>query len=361
MLRVLLALSLIFVLLSSGAAQSTVVLPPPPQYGAYHWNPDDRFWPGYPDRLNWGAEYVSRLGVKVIRVECGCDASNSYGSDPAFVPGQTDYLRTIAQTPQYAALFNNPQFTTYILTTYTCQAYNRLWGTSGADLVTERLEYHNLAVYLAATYPSKRFIISNWEGDNDLYPFRSRAVDYLVLTAQRVIGIRQAATANVFSAVEVNCARDGQGGICDQALVVRMLPALQPDYISYSSWVTLNEIFLSLDQWILRQRFEADIAQIAQTAGPPYSSASVIIGEYGRQAAQPISAATFFTALDRAMRNLQTPYAVLWQALEDKPEVTLGYGAFDPYGNQTENGLAFFRTVLPPVIPPPKKGWPPVW
>lgn len=355
MLRIALPVVLVLLFLSA-EAQSPIILLSPPKYGAYHWNPDYRSWDGSIDRLNWGAGFVKRLGFRTIRVELAFDQVDSYGFDPAPIPGQTDYLLRIAQTPEYHRLFSYPDFTDYLLTTYTPQAYFRQWGWGLPDLESEREEYRRLADHLGRAYPGKRFILLNWEGDNDLHPYRDRASSYQAMLAMRVGGIRAANMPNVKSGVEINCARDGQGGACDLALVSRMIPLVEPDYVSYSIWATINPFVYSTDPRLLEQALLDDIDHIVAVAGPRYWGGALIIGEYGRQASQPMPAYDWFRAIDLAARKRQVPYTILWQALMDRPEVSLGYGAFDPFGNITENGMAAYRIGLPLIIWPPKKG-----
>lgn len=341
---------------SLGVAQS--ILLPTPKYGAYHWNPDYAAWPGTPDRLNWGANLVAGLGLSTIRVEMGFDASGSYGFDPAPTsPSQNNYLVSVALMPQYACLFNDPRFTDYLLTTYTPQAFNRLWGTTGADLELEREEYRQLAVHLGLTYPGKTFILMSWEGDNDLYAYRSKAAQFQAILAQRVLGIRQANMPNVRSGLEINCAHDGQGGICDQALVVRMMPALQPDYLSYSPWVTINAFLYSTDPLALEAQLTSDLEAIITAAGEEFRFNRIMLGESGRAVFQPMPANIWFQALDHVARRKFLPYLIVWQTMDDSNSV-LHYGLYDVTGAITENGYAFRQLAQPPVYLPPKKGWP---
>lgn len=336
-------------------AQGPIILLPPANYGAYHWGPDYQHWPGYPDRLNWGAGFVKRLGLKTIRVEMGFDLDGSYGFDPAPQPHQNNYLLTLAGLPTYAQLFSDPQLTTYLLTTYTPQAFHRLWGTVGADLEVERMEYLQLATYLGALYPTKQFILLNWEGDNDLSPYPARAAQYQQMLAMRVLGIRQAGMPSVKSGIEINCVYEDHGGPCGPARILSMISALEPDYISYSSWLTLNQLVYETNPAVLEQRLGADVDHIVSIAGPRYWAGVVIIGEFGRYSFALMPPDQFFRAVDLMARKRQMPFLIYWQTVDEPPERSLGLGAFDSLGNLTPNGWALYLISRPFSIP----GWPP--
>lgn len=336
---------LLFVLvLFSPFLWSPYILSPQPNYGAYHWSPDERSWPGTPDRLNWGAEKAGRLGVGTIRVTLS--PQDPYQVNPPPIEGQEDYLMRIAATPEYAALFSNPQFTTYLLTTSTPQAYVRAWAGGSLDRSKERAEYRNLAAHLGATYPGKKFILLNWEGDNDLYWFRAYAAEFKELLRARVDGIRDAGQPNVSSGIEMNCAYPGQPFPCDQALVAGMVAELEPDYISYSSWTTINGFETSTDPAALQAALEYSFDRILEAAGiSRYWGGRLILGEYGRSRNTRMPADDWFRAIDKALRTRFVAIAIYWQMVEDIDG--LGYGAYDADGILTENGLGLQRIAFP--------------
>jgi hypothetical protein len=301
--------------------------------------------------LNWGADKVKALGLGVIRVEMG--AQRSYGLGPTPIEGDEYFLVKMAQTPEYRALFENPQFHTYLLTTYTAQALAQVWAGGMADLALERATYRNLARYLAATYPGKKLILLNWEGDNELYWHPGRAAEFQAFLQARIDGIREAGAANVFSGIEFNCAYDGEGGICDEARVVKMIPALGPDYIGWSSWPTINRFVYSSDPAALEQGVMDSIDRILTTTG--YWGGDLILGEFGRESDTVIEPYTWFRTVDRALRKKEVKLAIYWQTVEDVQP--LGYGLYDADGVLTDNGRALQQLTIPLVIKWPGSKW----
>lgn len=311
---------------------------PSPDYAVYLWGAEPLGYPGSPDVLTWQAQKAAQLKVKTLRLEMGFNQDQAYGFDPAPIPGESDYLVRVASTPPYAALFDNPAFDTFLLTTYTPAAYGHAWLTDDADLGLEYLEYFNLARHLSQRHPGKRFILLNWEGDNELNGHLDREEAFRKWLSMRVTGVRDAGAANVFSAIEFNYARG------NEARVARMLPALKPDVASYSYWKSIERFFSSGTVEEYEAALNADLDYLPTLTGNEYTGEELIIGEFGREAkpdgvAGPaISARDWFQASHRVFRRHGIKYAVCWQLVDDG---TKGYGLYGPDGALTENGRAF--------------------
>lgn len=222
---------------------------------------------GYNDYLNEGAAELTRLGTRVIKVWFHPNAQAFY---PFTRPGyayinQSDTdnrLVALAQSVQYAALFSNPNFTTYMLEILPNNAANALVfqdGMTAAEIDQERRAMKNLATYLLATYGStgKTFILQNWEGDHMLRgccgTIPVPADQQIAILGMRdwinarQIGVTQArelypnATAKVVHAAEVNLVYGAATGNPDGATMVNdVVPFTNCDLYSYSMWDTSN-------------------------------------------------------------------------------------------------------------------------
>lgn len=131
---------------------------------------------GNSDQLNEGAAVITQLGSRVIKVWFHPNGMAFY---PATRPGypyisewDTDNrLVALAQTPQYSALFSNPNFTTYVLEVLPNNQPNQpVWhdGMTQGEKDQERIAMKNLSAHLYQTYrySGKTFVLQNWEGDH---------------------------------------------------------------------------------------------------------------------------------------------------------------------------------------------------
>lgn len=323
-----------------GSAQTVQTVAAPVTVGSYVWGYDDSLRPTGVSRLKWGADKAKTLG-NVLRIELGYDQYGNYGFDPAVTPGQSDYLRTLAQLPDYAAVFSEWTGKTIILTTYTPAGFNHDWAFGLADLGRERLEYYNLATYLRDTYPTITWILDSWEGNWETNGQLAQLPAWQSFMRAKVLGVKESGAKNVFSAVEINCSQPGRSNPCMSTTVLDAIPAIGPDYVSYSAWQTINIFDNSTDSVALQQQMEADLGFILERLGPGYSGENLIIGEFGRRRDHPMPARQWFDAVYGAAFNLRVKYMIYWQAIDDPG--TLQYGAFTNAGVITDNGYALQR------------------
>jgi hypothetical protein len=147
-------------------------------------------------------------------------------------------------------------------------------------------EYKDLATYLKG-FPGKTFIISNWEGDNAVYclsaygatsstcpNYASHINAFKSWVNAYSDGIRLAGASNVYSAVEFNIVRDLKSRGMPSVLY-DVVPNVNTDYISYSSYESINPIISGDNGSILK----SDISTILSVSGK--NSSRLIIGEYG--------------------------------------------------------------------------------
>ena len=299
------------------------------KYGAYHWLP---FWNAKPDtlsKLQWGTLKLESLGLKVIRVPLGYSTSNPFDKQPPITINLL--LRTMAMTSDYSVLFNDPSIQTYMLTTYTPQAYTQsasqisnVDAWMNLDLEKERQEYHALAAYLGDTYPDKKFILLNWEADNE-NPTPQNINLFIGLLQARIDGIARANRSNVFSGIEISQTA---------GLVFPHLKAMAPDYVSYSIWEVISPLVVagntSTSQ--LSSKLTEKLNVFKSLAG--YNPDRIIVGEFGYEQDEKIPVSDYMATMDSTFRSFGLEYAVFWQTCWD----AYNNGAFDINGNILPTG-----------------------
>jgi hypothetical protein len=354
---------------TSAASQSVLGVPGPSPYSfervGLYVSPADTSGYSFPDPLNGPAGLVSQLGSRVVRI---------FLSNPDKYTG-VPYPSLGAQvlTWPYTALFNSSSFDTYLLTTYSradnpsngC-APNWLNGYSGADAQAETAEIQQLALDLAVGYPSKKFILMNWEGDSAIGSLahfcgigQTEAMwqgftAWINARVQGVLDARSQGAANVYSGLEFNAMQrlpgdDFYGNACGppdassltpgcswcdgahSCVISRVVPNVpNVDYVSYSSWQSLAVP----NDGDVATRLQNDLSR-AQGFAPGASRASFVVGEFGvdrfqfgeaRAASRMSSAISGFTGWGAS-------YGVYWQVLDNTGgEPGNGFGAWEPSG-----------------------------
>ena len=115
-----------------------------------------------------GAKHVRNLGAHHLFAYLSPQYRSDYEFDD-FGPVNYTSLTSLAASPAYRKLFDLP-FETFVLTTYTFANWDWIQSRGKTDAVPfdadgERDELAELVRHLVASYPSKRFILKNWEGD----------------------------------------------------------------------------------------------------------------------------------------------------------------------------------------------------
>jgi len=355
-------------------------VPPAPtlrqeRFGVYFWN---TLFDGIPSvntvPMAWGRDLVAQTGSRTIRVFIGdpstsCDPvkgpylldnlpRNDYPNDPS------NYLTLIAQTPEYTALFNDPRFSTYLLTTYTPGASQRIvnnqlfWedGFSNSEYNYERDRIFSLCQYLLTF--NKTFILLNWEGDhpftfNQTATSRDGFVRWIQAIASGVSSARvftPNAKGRVYSGLEFFCKNsDGTShGDCrtvdnlmqpSKLVIDYVAPRVQVDYLSYSSWESVSNPPAS----DLTTAYQNDVESFISRAnnrvtpdGVQYTNRNIILGEYGflmgsNPSAQQ-QAANKTKEMFKAAETAGVSYAIFWQILNncDTPSIIPNWGLFTP-------------------------------
>ncbi len=372
-------------------AQSTI--PPAPtvrkqRFTAYHWNYSEKFRIASGstlDSLNFGAEKLASLGncssgsPCSIRVYLGAHNIYHFTGLPMATDttSNTQYinlsLADIAAKPQYAQLFSDPRFSTYLLTTYSRGANASNWsdGFTTQEETQERDEMRALSNYLWNIYPSKTFILLNWEADSAMIPFQYRPAiwdSFARWNKARVEGVQLAKSdhpvgpTRVYSGFEFTLTKRKYDGDtepkpcgtthsseplayrCAMEYVAPQL--LDVDYLSYSAWETVNnkldapygcenpgpttcgpnyDLTAGLNSALESVRAKVNPAR-TQAGKPLIAPANFIIGEYGFASTLPTfgekRAAKYVEDAIIAMESYGGPnagvsYGVYWQVLDD--------------------------------------------
>jgi hypothetical protein len=339
--------------------------------GIYHWGGQAQV------SMSDGVQRIAALGGRVARVVF----SPKYYSDYRGVP--TCYanfsLAVLAREPDVERALDTPQIRTFMLTVYDgatfgdCRTHKYLNVNfyTPKNMVAVKREYSDFVLHLFGRHAGteRQFILSNWEGDNDVYcgaafayasdpSFRKHCDDNYPLLydgntdpAQSLEGMRlwlearqegiadgiaRAAAAGlsgvtIVHAPEVNIVRTLEDhGF--RSVLRDVLPRLRPDYVSYSAYESLNT----------ERPADAiidDLGTVRALSGTPH----VIIGEAGYARTRADTASLLETAL-RSAFGAGVRHIMVWNLSDD----THGgeFGVLDARGNLTEVGVVltkFFR------------------
>ena len=277
--------------------------------GFYHWGGQ------YPTSVSQGVEQIAALGGKLARITLSPRYYVDYNLGGGCYPNFS--LSAIVQEPDVKKALENEQIEVFMLTAYDgltfgdCIRHRHLEPAfyTPSNIAAIVKEYSDLTLYLYETYrhTHKRFIVSNWESDNEVYC--GAAYAYAMDLAFRV-----ACNARYQSAYEGNRSPDdsirglilwfqsrqqgieegrnralnrGIGGkrvyLAPEFCVVRalrdagfksvlydVLPFVIFDYVSYSSYESINQA--EPEKALL-----ADLNTIQDVVG----SSAIILGEVG--------------------------------------------------------------------------------
>jgi hypothetical protein len=330
------------------AAPGTVPHPAAAQsdrIGVYHWGPDPVAWPGSPDQLTWGANTVTGLGARTIRV--AIDTADPYG-----VNNGATTLPAIAQQRAYRALFSSPSFDVYLLTAYTANDMNSTWakGYGSSQQIAEKNEIAALGTYLLQTFSHKTFIILNWEGDNALSSYASSDTTawngFVSWTNARIGGVVNArkavrsSTSSIFSGLEFNAVKTlASGALCDtgtnKCVISYVAPKVSADYYSYSSWQSLGTDTPTSD---IATRLTSDLTtayHFIVAARPSLTPGNFLVGEFGaaREISGECDSAARASAVVGAIESWGASYGIFWQAYDNAPSS----GVYDGFGLYKRN------------------------
>jgi len=359
--------------LSILAATSYSQAPPSLNVGFYDWGGTST------KSISEGVDEIAQIGGHIARLTISARMNVDYGISSSCISNFT--LAQAVQYPDVMKALDNPAISVFILTAYDGVTFpdcvNHLYleptiytPEREAEIIRE---YSDLTVYLYQAYQhtNKRFIISNWESDNDVYcgysfgyatdpSFRAscdagypqmyggnanaaasfEGLKHWFRLRQRGIdrGRERAMAAGiggmkVYFAPEFCAVRSLHDAGLESTLY-DVVPYVKFDYVSYSSYqsTSMKDPGSALLQ---------DLRTIQNIAG----SNAIIIGEImtASPGADPQTfIQTLHTALDDAI-TWGVPYLIYW-SLHSALECPI-CGVFDISGNLTQVG-AFFEEYL---------------
>ena len=338
--------------------------------GFYHWGGR------HITSMSEGVERIGNIGGHVARVVLAPTYYTNYNVGQGCYPGYS--LSALAHEPDVMRALDHPSIEVFMLTAYDGVSFGDCirklylqppFYTPGntAALVQEYSDF-TLYLYESFQHTHKRFIISDWEGDNAVYC--NAALDYATKSTFRAQcdadypahygnqspaesmqglklwhqarqqgiadGRRRAAAAGiggmrVYYAPEFSITRAlHNNGFA--SVLYDVLPGVIFDYVSYSAYESIN-------QPDARTILTADLNTIQDVTG----SIAIIIGEAGfsRSAWRNVTARTA-DVIDAAMA-WGVEYFIQWN-LYDVNEQS-DFGLFDVNGNATPLEGFFLGTI----------------
>jgi hypothetical protein len=286
------------------------------------------------DILNEGADQVSKIGMRVIKIwlSNGKETpSNMYPYNSKWP--EANNLVEVAQLPYFKTLFTKP-FTTYIFNVTSMGRDPYYWrtGISKEQIDDETKQFHALTKHLLTTYQGsgKIFVLQHHEGDWHTRGHTRRdevAAPEIHENMIKWLNARQAGVnkareeigqkgVSVYHAAEVNLVvasmEKGQAN-----MVNKVLPFTELDLVSYSAYDS------TVGYHDKPEMFRKALDYIAENLpdSPHFGSRNVYLGEYGlpendfsTHNVQKVISHTTQTALDWGC-----PYVVYWQLYCNEP------------------------------------------
>jgi hypothetical protein len=319
--------------------------------GVYFWGGDLRLSSNY---LQDGINLAKRIGAKIIRIAISSKDMPLYK-----LSNQCSSDSLVQMAKNFENLFKDSQFDTIIITGYDqtglpCSGKKYLDSSfyTTENIQKMKQEYKDLANYLGQNFPNKKFIITNWESDNDIYcgtaygfnpsrnqcDYRNSIEAFKKFISVRTEAIKESNQPNVFSGVEFNIVNYLKDNNLPSTLY-DVIPYVPADYYLYSSYESINNLYKDNGINLLN----SDISKIKQVlSNSGKNQNNLIIGEYGfgsgdrEQNKNLLSKAT-----ETFLNDGSIQYAIIWNLLD----VGGNFGLFDERMNLTSQGN-YIREVL---------------
>ncbi len=300
---------------------------------------------------------VDSAGIHAIRLLLSPASQRSYSLPPPRCEGGSRSLKCLFLSEAYQRALSVKTLQVIMFTAYDFTSYGRQHYLDPDFLKTNRQqvfdEYRDLAETMMRTYSGsgRIFIISHWEGDNQVYcgsSFKFQTIDderygcmyqdpakhlagmgeWLMIRQQAIAEGRKRAIAagatnvEVYHAAEFNTiftTRRVSGASIRskeyKGILDTVIPQVHPDLCSYSAWESAN-----------RNRVTKDLQDIVKACAP----APVVIGEIGIKE-DPDKR---YTKLISSLRPLKesVPLVFFWQAFEGRTSKDPGFALFDGDG-----------------------------
>lgn len=209
------------------------------------------------DLLSEMAAGVKEMGGNHFKMRLTPKAPDKYGIS---VDPSVQTIAQLCQTEPFAGILGDPQFKWYHFWYDTYSSPKTMWTRDWTEetLAAEYAETKEWATFMLTTYngTGKRFMAGNWEGDWQLLgasglPHKKGAdpSDEVIQRMVLAYGARQRAiedarnetphdNVGVFFYIEMNLGPQALNGV--KGVTNNVLPAVNPDLVSYSSYSTTN-------------------------------------------------------------------------------------------------------------------------
>jgi hypothetical protein len=363
----------------------------PDALGVYFWRGLD-----VPNALVPGLRLFQQSGfVSTTRIRLTPHVSPSVEDEYRFdseweaqVPIGAPFLPKAVTSTQYQKAFDLPGLRTIVLQAYDSASFGQiqdpLWLDTNAKRV--RNEYRDMTVELYRTQngKGKRFIISNWETDNDIYwfsksqPQSAAAFEWFLrwfkLRQEGIRRGRKIAFDKGWGGVEVNDAIEFNSiyskleiETCPPARYVgdtlhNIIKEVKPDYASYSAWESTGRCRLYDDLMTVKQFLHAvtdghtqlmigELGVPHQSLHPSEPSPDPDVPNYPESLE---SRSWRYVQYVHAAIRAEIPVIILWKAFDDFGKVQ-GEGLFDWGGIQRQvlkDLIASFDAPSPIIATP---------
>lgn len=267
------------------------------------------------------------LGSNILKISISDRKLDEYGYKKNDADNMMEVLNLI---PDYEKVMKM-DFKYFFFWVHTATGIRWKQGISKREEKKLYKEMYDFTEYLLTEYSGtgKTFFIGNWEGDWLLHPQMNKksiptkgAVDNMT----KWLNIRQQAindakekvdhdNVNVHYYVEVNLVNKGlEGEVC---LTSHVLPNVNPDFVSYSSYESSKKVDYETNKKWLERAVDYIEEQLQPKEGLPFKR-RVLIGEYGGHAFKdkPQTFLRQFNNVKDIMQitlEMDLPFALHWQ------------------------------------------------
>jgi hypothetical protein len=291
------------------------------------------------------------LNGNTIRFTLACNDDEVYRGTSNCLTGYN--LTALASRADFNSLITDPRFSTVIITAYDWASFSDCSTTNFLDtafytpantLAIEN-EFTDFANYLK-TFSTKKFIITNWEADNQCYcgsayydPNCPSAPENIAGFTKwmnaRASGIKAAAASNVKIGIEF-CNIHSLEAAGKPDIIDTVIPYIYSDYYLYSSYESIN---------ISPEQTASDIVFIRKKlAGFGKDSNALLFGEMGFGAldwGSDSAAADRLQQIVNVVNKYNIPTAIVWTLIDTPTD----FGAYDSNGIITDIGTVVMESV----------------
>ncbi len=276
-------------------------------------------------RLVETAERIHAMGSNILKMSMG----KQYCTSNYVLPRRDD-IRSLTdlarKEPSFIRVLDMP-FAFYHIWAYGFSTGQWADGLSDTERQSEYEELHALASYLLKRYrdSGKTFLIGHWEGDwhlrrgydikNDPGPVVIQGmIDWLNVRQQAIDDAKRQARVtgvHVYHYTEANLVQIGMKG--RPCLVNDVLPHTRVDYVSYSSYDTINPHKGNVRDALHRA---LDFIEAKLPTKPGITGKRVFIGEYGfpqERGTTPELQAVYSRDLCRSAVEWGCPFVLYWE------------------------------------------------